>query len=144
MLRLVLCLLYFFRFHFAFLFAKSYVGWEVCGLASHLHVFCFKLEGKKKFEDWGKGIKKLGLGWGWGGGYFCWGGHQYPITCHSPFMSILYGHRFIVINGHKPWKSVFKRSIISCSPHIQKFFLCHQNYCKSIALKFNIHLAKIC
>ena len=55
-------LLYFFRFYFIFLFVKSYVGWEVCALASHLfvsHVLCFQLE---------RGVKSLRI---WGGG---WGG----------------------------------------------------------------------
>ena len=48
MLRFVIGLLYFFRFHFVFLFVKIYVGWEVCALASHLHVFCFQSEGGVK------------------------------------------------------------------------------------------------
>ena len=39
------------------------------------------------------------------------------------FHEYLYGRRFIIINDHKPLKSIFNRSIISCSPHIQKFFL---------------------
>ena len=117
MLRLVLCLLHFFRFHFAFLFAKSYVGWEVSGLASHLHVFCFKLEGKKMFEDWGKGIQKIRIGGVGGGGVLLLGG-LVPHYVPQSFPEYLYGHRFIVINGQKPLKSVFKRSIISCSPHI--------------------------
>ena len=50
MLRFARGLLYFFRFHFVFLFVKSYVGWEICTLASHL--FCFQSEG---------GVKILGL-----------------------------------------------------------------------------------
>ena len=104
--------------------------------------FLFQIGGEKIFEDWGKGIKKIRIGGG-GGRSVCWGG-LVPHYMPQCFPEYLYGHRFIVINGQKPLKSVFKRSIISCSPHIQKFFLCHQNYCKSIALKFNIHLAKIC
>ena len=54
------------------LFVKSYVGWEVCALASHVNVFCFQSRGgkSKKFEDWG------GLPiWG--------GGGQYLITHHG-------------------------------------------------------------
>ena len=35
----------------------------------------------------------------------------------------MYGCRFIIINDHKPLKSIFKRSITSCSPCIQKFYL---------------------
>ena len=63
-----------------FLFVKSYAGWEVCGLASHLHVFCFQSEGgSKKFEDW-QGLKNFRTGGGStdfffeGGGYIYWGG----------------------------------------------------------------------
>ena len=66
MLRFVLGLLYFFKFQFAFLFIKSYVGWEVCALALHLHVFLFPL-GSKLFEDGGGG-GRTGLD---------------PITCHG-------------------------------------------------------------
>ena len=39
------------------------------------------------------------------------------------FHEYLYGRRFIVINGHKPFKSIFNRSIISCPPPIQKLFI---------------------
>ena len=39
------------------------------------------------------------------------------------FYEYLYGRRFIVINDHKPLKSIFNRPIISCPPHIQTFFL---------------------
>ena len=54
MLRFVLGLLHFLRFHLVFLFVKSYVGFKVCALASHLHVFCFQSKrGSKMFEDWG-------------------------------------------------------------------------------------------
>ena len=42
------------------------------------------------------------------------------------FHKYLYGRRFIVINDHKPLKSIFNRSIISCPPRIQKFLLCLQ------------------
>ena len=44
------------------------------------------------------------------------------------FHEYLYGRRFIVINDHKPLKSIFNRSIISCPPRIQKFFLRLQKY----------------
>ena len=47
MLRFVLSLLYFFRFHFVFLFVKSDVGGEVCALASHLHANCFQTRGRR-------------------------------------------------------------------------------------------------
>ena len=82
----VLGLLYFFRFHFVFLFVKSYVGWEVSALVSHVNVFCFQSKGgeSKKFEDWGC-QKILGLGGGYlfeEGATFARGGGQYPITCH--------------------------------------------------------------
>ena len=54
-------------------------------LASHLHVFCFQLEG---------GVKPLRTGWDkkfktgrglpvWGGEVHLIGDGQYPITCHS-------------------------------------------------------------
>ena len=39
------------------------------------------------------------------------------------FHEYFYGRRFIVINDHKPLKSIFNRSIISCPPRIQKLFL---------------------
>ena len=44
------------------------------------------------------------------------------------FLEYLYGRRFIVINDHKPLKSIFNRSIISCPPCIQKFCLSLQMY----------------
>ena len=44
------------------------------------------------------------------------------------FYEYLYGRRFITINDHKPSKSIFNRSIISCLPRIQKFFLRLQKY----------------
>ena len=34
------------------------------------------------------------------------------------FHELWYGHRFIVFNDHKPLKSIFKRSIISCPSSI--------------------------
>ena len=75
MLRFVLGLLYFFRFHFVFLFVKSYVGSEVCALASHL-VFCFQSEGRSQtFENLGGGGVKIFRAQGlpiWGGGTFIW------------------------------------------------------------------------
>ena len=40
------------------------------------------------------------------------------------FHEYLYGCKFTVINNHQPLKSIFSKSIISCSLHIQKFFLC--------------------
>ena len=40
----------------------------------------------------------------------------------------LYGRRFIVMNDHKQLKSIFNRSIISCPPRIQNFFLHLQKY----------------
>ena len=67
MLRFALGFLYFFRFHFVFLFVKSYVGWEICALASHLHVFCFQLEGGVKKSLRTVGLKKFRTG-GWGVG----------------------------------------------------------------------------
>ena len=63
MLRFVLDLLYFFRFYFVFLFVKSYVGWEFCALASHLHVLLFPILGLGEFLLLGRG--------------------QYPITRHD-------------------------------------------------------------
>ena len=39
------------------------------------------------------------------------------------FHEYFYGRKFIFINGHEPLKSIFNRSIISCRPRIQKFFL---------------------
>ena len=87
MLRFALGLQYFSRFHFVLLFAKNFVGLEICVLALRLHVFCFQLEGGVKSLRTG-GLKILGLGGGYrfGGGYFCWRGGQYPITCDG------YGH----------------------------------------------------
>ena len=44
------------------------------------------------------------------------------------FHEYFHGRRFIVISDHKPVKSIFNRSIISCPPRIQKFFLRVQKY----------------
>ena len=44
------------------------------------------------------------------------------------FHEYWYGCRFMVINDHKLLKSTFNRSILSCPPCIQKFFLCLQKY----------------
>ena len=44
------------------------------------------------------------------------------------FHEYLYGCRFIVINDHKPFKSIFTRPIVSCPGRIQKFFLRLQKY----------------
>ena len=44
------------------------------------------------------------------------------------FHEYLYGRRFIVINDHKPLKSIFNRPSISCPPYIQTFFLRLQKY----------------
>ena len=44
------------------------------------------------------------------------------------FHEYLYGHRLIVINDHNQSKSIFNRSIISCPPLIQNFFLRLQKY----------------
>ena len=44
------------------------------------------------------------------------------------FHEHLYGRRFIVINDHKPLKSIFKRLITSYPPRIHEFFLRLQKY----------------
>ena len=44
------------------------------------------------------------------------------------FHEYLHGHRFIIISDHKPLKSIFNRSKISCSPRIEQFFLFLQKY----------------
>ena len=44
------------------------------------------------------------------------------------FDKYFYGRRFIVTNNHKLLKSIFNRSIISCHPRFQKFFLHLQKY----------------
>lgn len=63
MLRFILVMLYFFRFHFVFLFP------EVRALASHLYVFCFQSEGVIKSLKTG-GLKNFRIG----GLPFFWGG----------------------------------------------------------------------
>ena len=35
----------------------------------------------------------------------------------------LYRRKFTIINDHQPLKSIFSRSIVTCPPRIQKFFL---------------------
>ena len=76
----------FLQISLTFLFLKSYVGWEICALASHLHVFCFQLEGGvKSLRTGGGGLKNLGLGgyyFGGGGGIFVVGAST-PIICHG-------------------------------------------------------------
>ena len=39
------------------------------------------------------------------------------------FHKYLYGHKFTIINDHQPLKSIFSRSIVTCPPSIQNFFL---------------------
>ena len=39
------------------------------------------------------------------------------------FHKYLYGHKFTIINVHQPLKSIFSRSIVTCPPSIQNFFL---------------------
>ena len=51
------------------------------------------------------------------------------------FHKYLYGRKFIVQNDHKPLKTIFSRSITSCPPCIQRFFLCLQKY--SIFLEYS-------
>ena len=75
----------FLKISLCFLFVKCYVGWQVCALASHFHVFCFQLEGGVKslrtrvFKNFRTG--RVG-GYQFGGRLFFLGG-QYPITCHE-------------------------------------------------------------
>ena len=47
--------------------------------------FVSSWRGEKKFEEWGKGIKKIRIGGGGVGGLLLLGGggDQYPITCHD-------------------------------------------------------------
>ena len=78
MLRFVLGLLYFLRFHFVFLFFKSESCWmSHVELAPHLQ------------NCGGGGVKNVRT---WGG-YICWGG-QYllptPITCLGPHWPYLF------------------------------------------------------
>ena len=58
----------FLKVSLCFLFVESHVGWEVCALASHLHVFCFhseggvkrlRTEGLKNFRTGGEGVTNL-------------------------------------------------------------------------------------
>ena len=44
------------------------------------------------------------------------------------FHEHIYGREFIVQNDHKPLKTIFSRSITSCPPRIQRFFLRLQKY----------------
>ena len=44
------------------------------------------------------------------------------------FHEYIYGREFIVQNDHKPLKTIFSRSITSCPPRIQRFFLRLQKY----------------
>ena len=80
-----------------------------------LHIFMFFVSswrGGKKFEEWGKGIKKIRIGGGGVGGLLLLGGGISTPLHATIFHQNLYGHRFIVINGHKPLKSVFKSVLI--------------------------------
>ena len=44
------------------------------------------------------------------------------------FHEYLYGRKFTVINDLQPLKSIFSKSIVSCSPRVQKLFLSLQKY----------------
>ena len=44
------------------------------------------------------------------------------------FYEYIYGQEFIIQNDHKPFKTIFSRSITSCPPRIQRFFLWLQKY----------------
>ena len=44
------------------------------------------------------------------------------------FHEYLYGCKFTMINDHQPLKSIFSRSIVTCPPRTQKFFLRLQKY----------------
>ena len=74
--------------------------------------FVSSWRGEKKFEEWGKGIKKIRIGGGGVGGLLLLGGGISTPLHATIFHENLYGHRFIVINGHKPLKSVFKSVLI--------------------------------
>ena len=56
------------------------------------------------------------------------------------FHEYLYGHRFIVINDHKPLKSIFNRSKSFALPVSRNFFYAS----KSTTWNFNIYPAKTC
>ena len=58
-----------------------------------------------------------------------------PKSKRKPFLQFLvlrdeylYGCKFTVINNHQLLKSVFSKSILTCPPGIQKFFLSLQKY----------------
>ena len=44
------------------------------------------------------------------------------------FHKYLHGCTFTIINDHQPLKLIFSRSIVTCPPRIQKFFLRLQKY----------------
>ena len=100
MLRFVLGLLYFFRFHFVFVVFFSYVGWEVCAFASHVNAFCFQSKGGR--------VKCLRTG-GWGlkdfrtGVVLLLGGGQYPITCHEKTDECVFSPFLTCLNIMRPW-----------------------------------------
>ena len=66
--------------------------WMICALASHHHVICFQSGGSKKSEDWGGGLKILGLGH-YQFGQVIFGGsvpHYMPcLLCHFNFINLL-------------------------------------------------------
>ena len=103
MLRFSLGFQYFFRFNFVFLFVKSYVGWEICVLASHLHVFCFQSEGGvknlrtgkvKKFQDWWGGVGGALPIWG-RGCIFAWGGGG-SVPHYMPWLWLLKCQKWLI------------------------------------------------
>ena len=91
MLRFALGLLYFFL-QISLFFVKSYVGWEICALASHLHVLCFQSEG---------GIKSLRTAGGEIKNFMTWwvtdlGGYFSPKTItFKDFQALILGHDFV-------------------------------------------------
>ena len=44
------------------------------------------------------------------------------------FHEYLHGRKFTIINDHQPLKSIVSRSIVTCPPRTQKFFLQLQKY----------------
>ena len=44
------------------------------------------------------------------------------------FHEYLYGHKFTISNDYQPLKSIFSRSVVTCPPRIQKFFLRLKKY----------------